>query len=54
MTTQSWLLLAAYLVVLLAAAKPLGLYMAKLMEAPRWRPLASVERGVFRAVRYPR
>ncbi len=48
MTTQSWLLLAAYLVVLLAAAKPLGLYMAKLMEAPRWRPLASVERGVFR------
>jgi len=48
MTTQSWLLLAAYLVVLLAAAKPLGLYMAKLMEAPCWRPLASVERGVFR------
>ena len=48
MTTQSWLLLAAYLVVLLAAAKPLGLYMAKLMEASRWRPLARVESGVFR------
>jgi K+-transporting ATPase ATPase A chain len=48
MTTQSWLLLAVYLIVLLAAAKPLGLFMAKLMEAPRWRPLASVERGVFR------
>jgi K+-transporting ATPase ATPase A chain len=48
MTTQSWLLLAAYLVVLLAAAKPLGLYMAKLMEAPRWQPLARLENGVFR------
>ncbi|MBI5461374.1 MAG: potassium-transporting ATPase subunit KdpA, partial [Gammaproteobacteria bacterium] len=48
MTMQSWLLLAAYLVVLLAAAKPLGLYMAKLMDAPRWPPLARVERGVFR------
>ncbi|HEY9199548.1 MAG TPA: potassium-transporting ATPase subunit KdpA [Gammaproteobacteria bacterium] len=48
MTTQSWLLLAAYLVVLLAAVKPLGLYMARLMEAPRWRPLAGLERGVFR------
>ena len=48
MTTQSWTLLAAYLVVLLAAVKPLGLYMARLMEAPRWRRLARVERGVFR------
>ena len=48
MTTQSWLLLAVYLVVLLALAKPLGLYMAKLMEAPRWQPLARVENGVFR------
>jgi len=48
MTTQSWLLLGTYLVVLLAAAKPLGLYIAKLMEAPRWRPLARIESGVFR------
>ena len=48
MTTQSWLLLAAYLVVLLAAVKPLGLYIAKLMDAPRWRPLARLEAGVFR------
>ena len=48
MTTQAWLLLAAYLVVLLTAVKPLGLYMARLMEAPRWRPLANIERGVFR------
>jgi K+-transporting ATPase ATPase A chain len=48
MTTQSFLLLAAYLAVLLAAVKPLGLYMAKLMEAPRWQPLARLETGVFR------
>jgi K+-transporting ATPase ATPase A chain len=48
MTTQSWLLLAVYLAVLLAAAKPLGLYMTKLMEAPRWQPLARLESGVFR------
>jgi len=48
MTTQSWLLLAVYLAVLLAAVKPLGLYMAKLMEAPRWQPLARLENGVFR------
>ena len=48
MTTQSWLLLTVYLVVLLAAAKPLGLYIARLMEAPRWQPLARLENGVFR------
>jgi hypothetical protein len=30
--------LAVYLAVLLAAVKPLGLYLAKLMEAPRWAP----------------
>ncbi len=34
--------------MLLAAVKPLGLYMAKLMEAPRWQPLARLENGVFR------
>jgi K+-transporting ATPase ATPase A chain len=48
MTLQSWLLLASYLVVLIGAAKPLGLYMAKLMEAPRWRPFARLEDAVFR------
>jgi len=48
MTAQSWLLLAVYLLVLLATVKPLGLYMAKLMDAPRWRPLARLEAGVFR------
>lgn len=40
MTIQSWLLLALYLAVLLAFVKPLGLYMTKLMETPRWQPLA--------------
>ena len=34
--------------MLLATVKPLGLYMAKLMDAPRWRPLARLEAGVFR------
>jgi len=48
MTTQSWLLLAAFLVVLLATVKPLGLYLTKLMETPRWQPLARLENGVFR------
>jgi K+-transporting ATPase ATPase A chain len=48
MTTQSGLLLAVYLVVLLATVKPLGLYMVRLMDAPRWRPLARLEAGAFR------
>ena len=48
MTNQSWLLLAVYLAVILATVKPLGLYMAKLMDAPQWRPLAGLENGVFR------
>jgi len=48
MTTQSWLLLAAFLVVLLATVKPLGLYLTKLMETTRWQPLARLENGVFR------
>jgi K+-transporting ATPase ATPase A chain len=48
MTTQSWALLAVYLAVLLWAVKPLGLFMAHLIEAPRWQPLARLELGVFR------
>jgi K+-transporting ATPase ATPase A chain len=48
MTTQSWALMAVYLAVLLATVKPLGLFMAKLMEAPRWQPLAQLEQRVFR------
>jgi K+-transporting ATPase ATPase A chain len=48
MTVQSWLLLTGYLIVLLATVKPLGLYLAKLMEAPRWQPAARLENGVFR------
>lgn len=48
MTTPSLLLLAVYLLILLVAVKPLGLYMAKLMDAPRWQPLARLESGVLR------
>ncbi len=48
MTTQSWSLLGIYLAVLFAAIKPLGLYMVKLMEAPRSPSLARLENGLFR------
>ncbi len=48
MTGQSWGLLLLFLAVLLATVKPLGLYLARLMEAPRWRPLARCEAAVFR------
>ncbi|MGA9470283.1 MAG: potassium-transporting ATPase subunit KdpA, partial [Candidatus Macondimonas sp.] len=48
MTNQSWLLLLVFLIVLSATVKPLGLYVTKLMEAPRWRPLARLEAGLFR------
>lgn len=48
MTNQSWLLLLVFLIVLSATVKPLGLYVTKLMEAPRWRPLARLEAGIFR------
>jgi hypothetical protein len=48
MTTESWVLFGVYLGVLLAAVKPLGLYMHALMEAPRIRSLARLERGLFR------
>jgi len=49
MTTQSWLLLAVYMAVLLAAVVPLGAWMARLMQAPRWQPLARLERALLRA-----
>jgi len=43
-TTQSLLLLAAYLLVLLATVKPLGLFFARLIEGPLgWRPLDWLE-----------
>jgi K+-transporting ATPase ATPase A chain len=49
MTLQSWLLFAAYLAVLLLAARPLGIYIAGLMDgAPRWAPLVRLEASVFR------
>ena len=48
MTMPSWWLLTVYLTTLLSLVKPLGLYMTTLMDAPRWLPLAKVERGLFR------
>ena len=48
MTGQSWGLLALYLAALLTTVKPLGLYLTKLMDVPRWRPLARLEAAVFR------
>jgi K+-transporting ATPase ATPase A chain len=32
MTTHAWLLLGAYLAILLLVAKPLGIYIANVME----------------------
>ncbi len=49
MTTRSWLLLAAFIVVLFATVRPLGLYIARLIEGgPRTPLLARLEAGVFR------
>lgn len=49
MTQHAWLLLAANLAVLLATVKPVGLYLAKLIDgAPGWQPLARCKTGVFR------
>jgi hypothetical protein len=49
MTTRSWLLLAVFLVVLFATVRPLGLYIARLIEGgPRTPLLARLEEGVFR------
>ena len=48
MTAQAWGLLALFLAALLATVKPLGLYLTKLMDAPRWRPLARLESALFR------
>ncbi|MGH8652692.1 MAG: potassium-transporting ATPase subunit KdpA [Gammaproteobacteria bacterium] len=49
MTTQSLLLLSVFLVVLLATVKPLGLFLARLIESPLgWRPLDWLESRVLR------
>ncbi|MGH8645053.1 MAG: potassium-transporting ATPase subunit KdpA, partial [Gammaproteobacteria bacterium] len=49
MTTQSLLLLAACLLVLLATVKPLGLLFARLIESPLgWRPLDWLEAHLLR------
>lgn len=48
MTGQSWGLLTIFIIMVLATVKPLGLYLVRLMEAPRWRPLARMESALFR------
>jgi K+-transporting ATPase ATPase A chain len=48
MTAQAWGLLLLFLAMLLATVKPLGLYLAKLMQAPRWQPLARAEAALLR------
>lgn len=49
MTVQSWLLLLAYLAGLLALVKPVGVYIARLIDGgPCWPLLAWIESGVFR------
>ncbi|MBI3621526.1 MAG: potassium-transporting ATPase subunit KdpA [Nitrospirae bacterium] len=51
MTTNGWLQISFYLVALLALAKPLGGYMARVYEGqPIWldRLLGSVERAIYR------
>jgi K+-transporting ATPase ATPase A chain len=53
MTTDGWLQLAIYLIVLLLLVKPLGLYMAAVFDgtgaATRW--LGPLERGLYRLCR---
>jgi len=49
MTTQSLLLLSVYLLVLLATVKPLGLFLARLIEGPLgWKPLDWLESRLLR------
>jgi K+-transporting ATPase ATPase A chain len=51
MNTQAWILLAAYLGILLAVAWPLGKWLAAVADdrLPRWMaPLESIERGLYR------
>ncbi len=51
MNTQAWILLAAYLGVLLALAWPLGKWLVALADGrfPRWMaPFEAVERGLYR------
>ena len=51
MTAPAWLLLAAYLTLLLLLAWPLGQWLAAVAEGrlPRWMaPLAQAERGLYR------
>ena len=51
MTAQAWILLLAFLCLLLALAWPLGTWLVHVADGrfPGWmRPLAAAERGVYR------
>jgi len=51
MNTQAWILLIAYLCVLMALAWPLGAWLQAVAEGriPRWlAPLRALERGLYR------
>ena len=50
MTSQAVVTLAVFLVVLLAAAYPVSVYMTRLADGtPLWRGFAKIERGIYRA-----
>jgi potassium-transporting ATPase potassium-binding subunit len=50
MTWQGWLQIAVFAVLITAAVKPLGGYIARIVEgsAKVWRPLTVVEHGIYR------
>jgi potassium-transporting ATPase potassium-binding subunit len=50
MTWQGWVQIAVFAVLLTAAVKPLGGYIARVADAAidMWRPIAIVERGIYR------
>ncbi|MDP8985134.1 MAG: potassium-transporting ATPase subunit KdpA [Pseudomonadota bacterium] len=50
MTSQAVVALAVFLVVLVAAAYPVSMYMTRLADGtPLWRGFAKIERGIYRA-----
>ncbi|HQQ64384.1 MAG TPA: potassium-transporting ATPase subunit KdpA [Pseudomonadales bacterium] len=48
MTGHAWMLLTLFLVVVLACAKPLGIYIAHIMDSPTVRCGASIENMIYR------
>ena len=45
---HAWLLLAVFLIAVLGCAKPLGLYIAHIMESPSLRFVAPMENAIYR------